>query len=130
MKLHLIEIEKAFWNWNQSRGLRLSSLKLARNHVRFFIRFLESRGGTLGNYNIDPNTITQKTIADYQAYLCNYTSGQTGKQLGMETRLARLQSLRTFFRFLREMGQFQMDLRITLPPQRRAKSKKHTTNTP
>lgn len=106
-----MELEKLladYRDWIQGQGFTKNSAKDHQAHLSHWWRFLESRG-LLAQERVRLDLIDRDVIADYQAYIFDYVSPRTGKQLSCNSQINALSYLITFFRFLESTGKIALN---------------------
>jgi integrase/recombinase XerD len=103
-------------DWIRGQGLSQASPKDHLDKLSHFWRFL-TRRGLLTQDRVNWPDLDRDLIAEYQAYIFDYTSPITGKKLACNSQINYLSYLQTFFRFLHKTKRITLDPTdvITLP---------------
>jgi integrase/recombinase XerD len=106
--------------WIRSRGLSKTSPTDHVQKLTHFRKFL-ARRGLLNEGRVNWLDINRDIIAEYQAYIFDYTSRQTGKKLACNTQINYLFTVQTFFRFLKSTKRIALNpanvIKLPRPPQ-------------
>jgi integrase/recombinase XerD len=95
-------------DWIRGQGLSQSSPKDHLAKLSHFWRFL-TRRGLLTQDRVNWPDLDRDLIAEYQAYIFDYTSPATGKKLACNSQINYLSYLQTFFRFLHKTRRIALD---------------------
>jgi integrase/recombinase XerD len=96
----LAAVLKDYCVWIDSQGFSKNSPKDRLDKLTHFWRFL-TRRGLLSEGRVNWLDIDRDFIAEYQAYIFDYTSRHTGKKLACNSQINYLSYVQSFFRFLK-----------------------------
>ncbi|MBF0548610.1 MAG: site-specific tyrosine recombinase XerC [Candidatus Riflebacteria bacterium] len=84
---------KSFFDWMKIRNFSNHTLSLRERNLRFFFQWLAERNLTR------PDQITNSILERYQRFIY-YNNSSRGKLLSVQSQYTRLQSIKSFFRWL------------------------------
>jgi len=106
--------------WLRGQGLSKNSPADHVTKLTHFWKFL-TRRGLLNDGRVNWPDIDRDLIAEYQAYIFDYTSHQTGKKLACNSQINYLSYVQSFFRFLKRTKRIALNptdiIKLPRPPQ-------------